>query len=227
MSVMPAGDIELFFDFVSPYSYLAWHKLPEVAARHERTIVPRPMLFAAVLQTLGTRGPAEVPMRRAYIVKDLVRRAHALGVPFTLPPAHPFNPLLALRVAVQPMPEEVRLRVVTALFDAIWRTGAGVEGAEAVARALAPLGVDSGALLSRAGEDAVKAAVRANSDEFIAAGGFGVPTMRAGGELFFGSDSLPFLDAFLSGKDPATSGPGAALVERWHRLPATAKRSGT
>ena len=223
---MPPRDVELFFDFVSPYSYLAWHKLPEVAARHERRIVARPMLFAAVLQALGTRGPAEIPSRRPYVIKDLVRRAHDLHVPFPLPPSHPFNPLLALRVAVQPMPEEVRVRVVAALFDAIWRTGAGVEGAEAVASALAPLGLDSATLLSRAGEDAVKAAVRANSDEFIAAGGFGVPTIRADGELFFGSDSLPFLDAFLSGKDPATSGPGASLVERWNGLPATAKRSG-
>jgi 2-hydroxychromene-2-carboxylate isomerase len=223
---MSAGDIDFFFDFVSPYSYLCWNKLPEVATRHGRRIVPRPALFGAVLQAHGTRGPAEVPARRAYTIKDLVRRADDLGVPFELPPAHPFNPLLALRVAAQPLPDEVRARVVTALFDAIWRTGAGVEGPEAIARALAPLGVDGGTLLSRAGEDAVKAVVRANTDELIAAGGFGVPTMRADGELFFGSDSLRALDAFLAGRDPARSERGAALVERWQALPATAKRPG-
>jgi 2-hydroxychromene-2-carboxylate isomerase len=224
---MSPGDIEFFFDFVSPYSYLAWHKLPEVATRHGRRIVPRPMLFAAVLQARGTRGPAEVPARRAYTIKDLVRRAHDLGVPFNLPPAHPFNPLLALRVAAQPMSEENRVRVVAALFDAIWRTGAGVEGPEAIASALASVGVDCGVLLARTGDDAVKAAVRANGEEFLEAGGFGVPTMRVDGELFFGSDSLHFLDAFLSGRDAARSEHGAALVDRWGNLPATSKRTYT
>lgn len=225
---MSAGDIEIFFDFISPYAYLGWHKLPEVATRHGRRIVPRPVLFAAVLQAHGTRGPAEVPARRAYTIKDVVRRASDLGVPIELPPAHPFNPLLALRVAAQPMSEEARARVVTALFDAVWRTGAGVEGPVAIARALAPVGgVDGAALLARAGDDAVKAAVRANTDELLQAGGFGVPTMRVAGELFFGSDSLRSLDAFLAGRDPARSEHGAALIERWKELPATAKRPGT
>jgi 2-hydroxychromene-2-carboxylate isomerase len=181
-------------------------------------------VFGAVLSALGTRGPAEVPPRRAYLIKDLLRRAHDAGVRISLPPSHPFNPLLALRVAALPLADDNRLRIVGALFDAVWRTGVGVEGAEAVGLALAPLGLDTGALVRQAGELEVKAALRANTDELLAAGGFGVPTMRADGELFFGTDALPYLDAFLRGADPAATPEGTELQRRWSSLPASARR---
>jgi 2-hydroxychromene-2-carboxylate isomerase len=219
--------IELFFDFISPYAYLAWCQLPPLAARHGRRVVPRPVLFGAVLTALGTRGPAEVPPRRAYTIKDLLRRAHEAGVKLALPPTHPFNPLLALRVAAQPVPEDDRMRIVAALFDAVWRTGAGVEGAEAVVRALRPLGLDTATLVQRAGAPQAKAALRANTDELLAVGGFGVPTMRADGELFFGSDSLAHLDAFLRGADPAASRAAVEVQKRWRDLPASARRAET
>jgi 2-hydroxychromene-2-carboxylate isomerase len=219
--------VEVFFDFVSPYSYLAWCQLPAVAAAHGRRVLARPALLGAVLKTLGTRGPAEVPARRAYIVKDLIRRAHAVGVPFSLPPSHPFNPLLALRVAAQPMEDAARARVVTVLFDAVWRTGAGVENEEQIAAALARVpGVDAAKLVARASEPAAKQALRENTDALLAAGGFGVPTMFVDGEMFFGADSLPQLDAFLRGADPARSDAAAAVLARWRDLPASAQRPG-
>jgi 2-hydroxychromene-2-carboxylate isomerase len=219
--------IELYGDFLSPYSYLAWKQLPALAERHGRALLMRPVLLGAVLSALGTRGPAEVPARRAYLMKDLVRRCAAANVPVTLPPSHPFNPLLALRVAAQPMDEDDRARVVSALFDAVWRDGLGAETPEQVERALAPLGLDTATLLHRAGEVVAKATLRANTDALVAAGGFGVPTMIVDGELFFGSDSLPAMDAFLRGADPARSPSAQALVARWKDLPATARRPGT
>jgi 2-hydroxychromene-2-carboxylate isomerase len=144
-----------------------------------------------------------------------------------LPPTHPFNPLLALRVAAQPLPEDDRARIVGALFDAVWRTGAGIEGPEAVALALGPLGLDTATLLQRASTPEAKAALRANTDELLALGGFGVPSMHADGELFFGSDSLPHLEAFLRGADPAASPAAAELKARWREMPASARRRGT
>jgi 2-hydroxychromene-2-carboxylate isomerase len=223
----PMASIELFVDFISPYSYLAWCQLPALAERHRRRILVKPVLFAGVLSALGTRGPAEVPARRAYLLKDLLRRAPGGGVPLALPPAHPFNPLLALRVAAQPMDEDERARVVTALFDAVWRTGTGVETEEQVAQALAPAGVDVKTLLHRANEVIAKTTVRANTHMLVAAGGFGVPTMFVDGEMFFGSDSLPQMDAFLSGADPTHTEAARALLDRWKDLPATARRPGS
>jgi 2-hydroxychromene-2-carboxylate isomerase len=215
------ASIELFVDFISPYSYLAWCQLPALAERHRRRILVKPVLFAGVLSALGTRGPAEVPARRAYLLKDLLRRAPGGGVPLALPPAHPFNPLLALRVAAQPMDEDERARVVTALFDAVWRTGTGVETEEQVAQALAPAGVDVKTLLHRANEVIAKTTVRANTHMLVAAGGCGVPTKFVDGEMFWGVDALPFAELRLQGRDPFDP----ATLRRWSDLPATARRS--
>jgi 2-hydroxychromene-2-carboxylate isomerase len=212
--------IRFFFDYVSPYSYLAWTQLPALAERHGRAVEPVPVLFAALLDAHGTRGPAEVPARRRYLIRDVLRLAHQLGVPLEPPPAHPFNPLLALRVSSVPMPAEQRRALVTGLFAATWGGGGGVSDPSGVAAVLAEVGLPAD-LLAQAQTAEGKAAVRAQTDQALALGAFGVPTMVADGELFFGCDSLPHLERFLRGEDPVR----AEVVERWERLPASATRS--
>src|SRR5512140_3653821 len=91
--------IRFCFDYVSPYAYLAWTQIHALAARHGREVTPVPVLFAALLDAAGTKGPAEIPAKRGYVFKDVLRSAHRLRVPLVPPPAHPFNPLLALRVS--------------------------------------------------------------------------------------------------------------------------------
>src|SRR3954469_25174125 len=96
---MAASAIELDFDFISPYSYLAFSRAKSLGDRVGREIDVVPVLLAGILDALGTKGPAEVPPRRAYVIKDVLRSAHRAGVALQLPPAHPFNPLVGLRVA--------------------------------------------------------------------------------------------------------------------------------
>src|SRR6478752_7418077 len=112
--------IELCFDFISPYAYLAWTQTAALGARVGHEIVPRPVLFAGILNALGTKGPAEVPARRAYVMKDALRKAHRLGVTILPPPAHPFNPLPALRLAAVEIDPALRWRIIDALFAATW-----------------------------------------------------------------------------------------------------------
>src|SRR5687768_18570672 len=122
--------IEFFFDFISPYAYLASARVEALAARLRQEVEPRPVLFAAMLNALGTKGPAEVPARRAYVVKDVLRAAHRAGVKIALPPAHPFNPLPALRVAALDGDRAIRVRIIDALLDATWCGGGGIDGVE-------------------------------------------------------------------------------------------------
>jgi 2-hydroxychromene-2-carboxylate isomerase len=211
--------IRIYFDYISPYSYLAWVKVQEIAARHGRALEPVPILFAAILDARGARGPAEEPARRAYLIKDLMRRAHDLGVPLELPPAHPFNPLLPLRVTSLPMPAEIRHALVDHLFAATWAGGGGITDRKIVASIAHEVGLPEGALAD-AETPENKARLKAATEQAIAAGAFGVPTMVADGEMFFGSDSLPHLDRFLAGGDPID----ADVVERWMRLPAASQR---
>jgi 2-hydroxychromene-2-carboxylate isomerase len=212
--------MRFFFDYISPYAYLAWTQLPALAERHGRVVEPVPVLFAGVLNALDTKGPAEVPRRRLYTYKHTTRLAHDLGVPFAMPPAHPFNPLLALRVTVAVKELEARRRLVSALYAAAWGGGGGVETPERVGAAVASVGLDAGALLEAARTPAVKDEVRRNTEELLSLDGFGVPTFQAEGELFFGVDSLGHLERFLRGEDPLTP----AEVEHLRTLPTSASR---
>jgi 2-hydroxychromene-2-carboxylate isomerase len=192
--------IDFYCDFISPYAYLGWTQIHALAARHGRSVRPIPTLFAALLNHSSTRGPAEIPAKRAYLFKDTKRLAATFGVPFAPPPTHPFNPLLALRVAGV----AGDARVIDALFRAAWAGGGGVETADAVERALANAGLDPAPLLAEAASAAAKQRLRDATDAAIAAGVFGVPSMIADGELFWGCDSLPHLERFLDGGDPIT-----------------------
>lgn len=213
--------IEYCFDYVSPYAYLAWHAVQPIAARHGATLVPMPVLFAGLLEANGTKGPAEVPKKRAYLFHDVSRSAAVLGIPIAPPPAHPFRPLVPLRVTLA-APEQTRAPVVTALHAATWGGGGGSETEEAVTRALFAAGIDAGPLVRSAGTDAIKAALRAATDEALARGAFGVPTLFCEGQMFFGLDSLPHLDRYLGGDPRMVVDP--ARLASWQDLPSGAAR---
>jgi 2-hydroxychromene-2-carboxylate isomerase len=217
-----APPIRFYFDYVSPYAYLAWTQIHALAGRRGRGVVPVPVVFGAILDARGQRGPAEIPAKRAYLFKDCIRLAHGFGVPLVPPPAHPFNPLLALRASSLPMPEAARRALVDRLFAAVWGGGGGAEGPEEVARAASAAGLDGAQVVRDAGAPEAKALLRQQTDEALAAGAFGVPTVVADGELFWGVDALPHLERFLEGRDPVD----ADLVARWASLPASAVRRG-
>lgn len=216
--------IRFYFDFISPYAYVGWFSIRAIAERHGRALDPHPVLFAALLDAHGNKGPAEIPPKRRYTFVDAYRKAHDAGLGgITPPPSHPFNPLLALRVAGLDAAEDERRRVIDALFRAVWAGGGGVETPEAVRAILDGADVDGGDWVARAGAPTAKQALRARTDAALAAGVFGVPTAIADDELFWGVDGLGFLDRFLAGDDPL---PGDLAV-RWRDLPASATRPGS
>lgn len=207
--------IEFFFDYISPYAYLAWEDTQRIAKEHEVSVVPRPILFAALLNHNDTRGPAEIASKRAYLFVDILRKAESLGIDINVPATHPFNPLLALR-ATCAAGEGIRAEVVSKLFGAVWRDVADVNDAGTYeSRGLSPLA-------EKASTAAVKQELRSNTEEAIRDGIFGVPTLRFDGELFWGVDSLPFLEERLAGK----ARPDLEKVERWRTLEASASRPG-
>lgn len=162
--------MRVYFDFLSPYAYLAWKQLPPLAARFGEPIEPVPVLLAAL--AAAARSPS--PDRAA----ELAARA---GLPLVAP--LPFNPLLALRVAAVPGPDQVR--VIDALFDATWGTGAGVADARAITRALVRGGLDPTVLDEATGP---KDRLRTNCDEALRGGVRGVPTVRVHEALVSGED---------------------------------------
>jgi 2-hydroxychromene-2-carboxylate isomerase len=210
-----------YFDFISPYAYLAWTQIHALAARHGQSVEPVPVLFAALLNAHGHKGPAEIPAKRAYLARDVCRKAHHLGLPPVVPPpSHPFNPLLALRAACYPLPADPRRRLIDTLYAATWAGGGGVETEDAVGAACARAGLDAAPILEFTRSDAAKAALRNYTEAALAAGLFGVPTVVVDGELFWGTDSLPTLEDHLAGARPLSP----ELVQRWQELKPSASR---
>jgi 2-hydroxychromene-2-carboxylate isomerase len=215
-----ADPVRFLFDYLSPYAYLAWKRIHALAERHDREVEPIPVLLAALLTANGQKGPAEIPAKRRWVIRDVARTARAIGVPLSPPPSHPFNPLLALRVSALPMRRGERRRLIDALWDATWGGGAGVEDPRVVAGIASSVGQDGEALVRAAGEPEGKHRVRRHTEEAIAAGAFGVPTVIVGAELFWGYDALGHVERLLAGDDLLDP----ELVARWEALPASATR---
>lgn len=219
---MPAP-IRFYFDFISPFAYLAFKRVGALAQRHERELEPVPVLFAAMLDHHGHLGPAEIPPKRELIFRQCVRRAARRELAFSPPPAHPFNPLLGLRVASLDWDPDTRMRVIDRFYDATWGGGPGIEDPTIVSGLLDELGLDGSELIVRAQTPENKQRVRTQTDEAIAAGVFGVPSFLVDGELFWGDDALEDIDGKLAGRDPDID----AAVARWRDLPAGAVRPGS
>ncbi|MCB9792862.1 MAG: 2-hydroxychromene-2-carboxylate isomerase [Alphaproteobacteria bacterium] len=211
--------LRFLFDFISPYAYLAWTQVHALAGRVGREVEPVPVLFAAMLNANDTRGPAEIPAKRTYVFKDVLRSAGVLGLPLTPPPSHPFNPLLALRVCSLPMSQDQRRALIDRLFAETWGGGRGVTDPGLVGAIAAELGVPDA--VARAGAPEAKARVRQATEEALQQGVFGVPTVLVDGELFWGYDSFGHLERFLRGEDTLD----AQALQRWSDLPASASRT--
>ncbi|HKA91798.1 MAG TPA: DsbA family protein [Haliangiales bacterium] len=192
--------VRFHFDFISPYSYVAWTQVHALGARIGRAIEPVPFLLGAVLKAVGSPTPAFIPPKARYILKDCARKARAAGVPFEPPSPFPFNSLLALRVASLDLEPEPRRALIDRLYRFAWGGGPSLGERSTVARAVAEVGLP-GSLVADAEGDAAKVRVRARTDAAIAAGAFGSPTLFVDGELFFGLDSYPAIERFVAGDD--------------------------
>jgi len=183
-----------YFDFVSPYSYLHWQKVKRLAQFAQVQAVP--IAFGAVLHHLGHLGPAEIPAKRRFMYRDLLWTAAQEGVALRFPPAHPFNPLPALRLCIAAGSTPA---AVDAIFDAIWRDGLALDEPARLSPLAARLGVSEPETAVTAPE--VKEALRRNTDSAITAGVFGVPTLAIDNELFWGNDAHSLMVAVLD--DPS------------------------
>lgn len=199
---MSAPAIRFSFDYISNNAYLAWTQLPALAARFGCTVEPVPVLFAGLLGAHRQLGPAEIPAKSRWMAKNTTRKALLLGVPWAPPAFHPFNPLLALRASSLPLDAPSRHVLVDALFRAVWARGLHVSEPAVVARVADEIGLDGAAVVADASRPEAKDRLRRQTDDAIARGVFGVPTMEVGDELFWGYDDFPLLELFLAGKDP-------------------------
>ncbi|HUP18359.1 MAG TPA: 2-hydroxychromene-2-carboxylate isomerase [Gemmatimonadota bacterium] len=197
--------VRLWFDYISPYSYLALTRAERFAAEHGVSWAVRPVFYGAVLDATGLSGPAEIPIKREYTLNDVVRAAELLGAALVGPPAHPFRSLEALRATCLFLDDPRALTLVVALSTAAWGEGRDLTRWETIHEVVDSVGLDGSDLEARAA-DAGKEVLRRTTGQALEAGVFGVPTFGLpDGELFWGHDRLDHLAARLSGRLPETA----------------------
>jgi 2-hydroxychromene-2-carboxylate isomerase len=202
-----------YFDFVSPFAWIGLHRLQELPAGV--ALDYRPVLFAGILNHWGQKGPAELPTKRRYTYRWSHWWAHSLGIPFRYPARHPFNPLHHLRLALAC---GCRRDAIQKIFESIWTNGQDASDEKRFSSLCEDLGINPESL----GSPQVKDTLRKNTEEAVARGVFGVPTLEIDGELFWGADSMGFAKAFLA--DPATL--RNEEIARLDGLPVAAARKG-
>ena len=192
--------VEFYFDVGSPAAYLAYTQLPHLCADTGAVLVWKPMLLGGVFQATGNRSPVEVAPKGAYITDDLRRFARRYGVPYEHNPYFPINTLLLMRGATAlQMHEPERLRAyLDAVYPAIWVEGRNMNDPATVGAVLQRAGFDAAAILAQTAQQEVKDRLKDITQEAVARGVFGAPTMFVGDQMFWGQDRLDFVREALS-----------------------------
>jgi len=192
--------VEFWYDVVCPYAYLGSTQIERVAAEAGARVEWRPFLLGGVLKAVGTSDNAMNQMSRPRLHHnwlDMHRWADWFEVPLEMPAAHPRRTVLAMR-AVLAAGEAARVPARRALFEAYWVRGEDVADPTVVTRVLDGAGLDGALLVERAADPAIKRELHDRTDEAIARGIFGAPTMFVGDEMFWGQDRLPFVARALA-----------------------------
>lgn len=186
--------IRFWFDVISPYSWLAFERLPQALEGLSYAVEYRPVLLGGLLKHWGQRGPAEIAPKRDWTYRQVLWLSYELGVPLALPAEHPFNSLALLRllIACTPPGGAPSRRVVEAALRHVWVGGGD---ANDPAR-LAALAAELAPSRDPAGAD-VKDELRLATQAAIGRGVFGVPAFELDGRVFWGLDALPMLAAAL------------------------------
>lgn len=191
--------VEFYFDFGSPTTYLAYTQLPKIAAKHGAEIVWRPFLLGGVFKAINSASPVTIPAKGRWMFDDMRLWAKRYGVPFETNPGFPVNTLALMRGAagLQLRRPQDFLKYVAAMFDAMWVRPRNLDQPAEVGAVLKAAGFDPQEMLALTNEQEVKDRLKANTDEAVSRGVFGAPTFFVGRDMFWGQDRLEFVDAAL------------------------------
>jgi 2-hydroxychromene-2-carboxylate isomerase len=196
-------EIHFYFDFISPYAWLAFQALPKALEGISHRVHYHPVVFGAMLKHHGQLGPAEIPGKRDWTYRQVMWQAKQQGTDLQMPAAHPFNSLALLRLAVaasginqQGQPNRY---VVETIFKHVWCDGLEATDPDRLATLQAHLFSQPGVSFQDPQSAEVKQLLQQQTQQAIDLGLFGVPSMVVNGQVFWGNDALPMLRAYLEG----------------------------
>ena len=192
--------VEFYFDLGSPYSYLAYYRLLQMAEQQEIQIVYKPILLGGVFKATGNRSPIEIPVKGAYSILDMQRWAEYYQIPMQMNPHFPMNTLTLMRIltGVQLLHLEKFEQVLKLLFDAMFGTPQNLNELTVLAEVLKPSGFSVEDIMSMVQSDVVKQKLITETEQAIQRGIFGAPTFFVGDEMYWGQDRLHFVEQALN-----------------------------
>ena len=187
--------LEFFFDCSSPWTYLAFHNVQILAAELKEPIHWRPVLVGGIFNSVNPSVYAmrenPVPAKQAYMLKDLQDWAHEAGLKIIMPPrVFPVNSVKAMRGCLWLAPKGQLPAFAKAVFEAYWAREEDISQDAVLLAICQQLGIDGAEFLAGIGQAAIKEQLKANTEEVIARGGFGSPTIFVGDDMYFGNDRL-------------------------------------
>ncbi|MCF8177610.1 MAG: 2-hydroxychromene-2-carboxylate isomerase [Sulfuritalea sp.] len=192
--------IDFWFDFSSPYSYLASEVIDDLAAKHGRKVHWRPIMLGAAFKASGLPFLINIPLKGDYSKHDFDRSARFLGVPYKFPPKFPLPTLAAARgyYWLHGQNSGKAREFAHAIFRAYWVEGRDISELSIVLEAVDSLGIDREAFAAAIATQEIKDRVKQETDAAIAKGMFGAPYFMVDGETFWGVDRLPQIDKWLA-----------------------------
>lgn len=189
--------VEFWFDYGSPASYVGYHGLKKVAERTGAEIVWKPVLLGGVFKAIDSHSPMTVDAKAKWMVFDLKNHAERLGIPFELNPYFIFNTMPLMRGALVALERGEIERYSEVVFDAIWRDGLNMGDPAVIADVLAEAGFDAQAYLDGTQRQEIKDKLKEETEKAVRKGVFGVPTMFVGDKMWWGQDRLDWVEAEL------------------------------
>lgn len=195
-----ANPIDFYFDFSSPYGYLAAEKIDMLAAQHDRTVNWRPILLGAVFKINGMQPLTGIPMKGSYAKHDMLRSARLHGIKFKMPSKFPINTVAPCRVFYWLNARDAALarNFAQAAYRAYFAEDRDISSSEVTANIASKLGVDKPAVLQALDDPAVKERTKNEVDAAIERGVFGSPYIVIDGEPFWGADRLDQVERWLA-----------------------------
>jgi 2-hydroxychromene-2-carboxylate isomerase len=205
--------IEFFFDCSSPWTYLAFHNIQPLAKEFNAEISWRPILVGGIFNSINpsvyASREAPVPAKQRYMTKDLEDWAHSAGLRIKMPPTvFPVNSVKAMRGCIWLAQDdnEAMLSFTRAVFEAYWSDDRDISKDDVLAELCTRLGIDPARFLAGIADQAIKDRLKANTDEVMARGGFGSPTIYLDRtDMYFGNDRLPLIREALQRRRASAS----------------------
>jgi 2-hydroxychromene-2-carboxylate isomerase len=191
--------LNFYFDFLSPFSYFAWTK---IASNKDLIIDYKPVALGPLLNHWGIKGPGEIEPKREFLLKQCLRYAAKNNIDFTTPKTHPFNSLYALRLALKSTAGDLQGEVIKTLWLAGWQQRIDMGEPDELLRVLREAGLPADELYEKSFTKEAKVELKANIQEAIGFGAFGVPSLVVDNELFWGNDAVEDMLNYAKGIDP-------------------------